>query len=151
MNLEIKTQLYALCLGHVDENIEMEKTAMAEVEEAAELEAKSSVGDKYETGRSMMHIEIDKHKAQVAQYLQQRTILDQINVSVEVDEVKPGSVVITDKYKYFISIGIGELELNGETFCTMSLGSPLGKEFSHKRVGDTIAFREKEFKILDIV
>jgi hypothetical protein len=151
MNLDHKKQLYALCLEHVDENISMEKAAMQEVEEAAELEAKSSVGDKYETGRSMMHIEIDKHKAQVAQYLQQRTILDQIDVSVEADEVKPGCIVITDKYKYFISIGIGDLEFEGETYCSMSLASPLGKEFSHKKEGDIVTFRDKEFKIVEIV
>ncbi len=151
MELQLKQKLYELCIEHIDENIDLEKKAMAEVEEAAELEAKSSVGDKYETGRSMMHIEIDKHKAQVAQYLQQRSIMDQIDVSKVSDEIKPGAVVITNQSNFFIAVGIGDLEYDGKSYCTMSLGSPLGKAISHKKIGEELTFRDKTFTIDDVV
>ena len=53
---------------------------MVNAQEAANEEGKSSVGDKYETGRAMMQIERDKAAQQLDEALKLKNIIDQISI-----------------------------------------------------------------------
>ena len=56
----IKEKLYIACEAYVDERIKRIEAAMAGLESDLENETKSSAGDKYETGREMINLEINK-------------------------------------------------------------------------------------------
>ena len=99
---------------------------MVNAQQAANEEDKSSVGDKYETGRAMMQIERDKAAQQLDEALKLKNIIDQISVETGSGKIMLGSLVITNSKKIFISIGIGKLFLDDEEFLVVAPGSPLG-------------------------
>ena len=55
--LKTKAKLYDSCLKLVDERVAHIEDAMRNAQASANEETKSSAGDKYETGRAMMHLE----------------------------------------------------------------------------------------------
>lgn len=68
--------------------------------EARDNDSKSSVGDKYETNRAMMQIELEKNNRQLAQYLKQKKELSDIDINKTFDKVEFGSLVLTNQGNY---------------------------------------------------
>ena len=64
--------------------------------------------------------------------------------------VEFGSLVSTDKERYFISIGLGKVDIEGETYYVISLASPMGNVLKDKVVGDSIAFQGRTIIIKSI-
>jgi len=58
-----------------------------------------------------------------------------------------GSLVTTDQGRYFIAIGLGAVEMEGETCYAISLASPIGQALKDKGVGDVIEFSGKRITI----
>ena len=152
MNLRLlKHQLLAECKRHVDLRIATAKQSMDDAQQSANEENKSSVGDKYETGRAMMQIERDKAATQLEEAVKLKHILDHIAIDTESQKVISGSLIITDSKKIFISIGLGRLTLDGEQFLVVGVGSPLGKALMGLNVGDQVVFNNERLTILQIV
>ena len=63
----LKHELILRCHQYADSRIATARQAMSEAQTAANEESKSSIGDKYETGRSMMQIEGEKAAHQLAE------------------------------------------------------------------------------------
>jgi transcription elongation GreA/GreB family factor len=61
-----------------------------------------------------------------------------------------GSGVITDVQKFFISVSLGEITVEGEKFFAISAMSPLFKAMAGKNEGDEFAFRDKKYRIESI-
>ena len=62
-----------------------------------------------------------------------------------------GSLVITDKQNFFIAASIGELKLEEERFFIISAQTPIYKAMEGKMAGEKFEFRERQYKILDVV
>ncbi|HSY60679.1 MAG TPA: hypothetical protein VK796_02335, partial [Cytophaga sp.] len=62
-----KNTLYAYCTDYVTERITRLKTEIKKTQSSANEETKSSAGDKYETGRAMAQLEIEKNTKQLAE------------------------------------------------------------------------------------
>ena len=146
-NLMIKQKLYSECLKYIESKIEQISGAIDELQHAANLEIKSSMGDKYETGRSAIHLEMEKYSQQLNEFYKLKKALSQINADKIYDFVQPGSVVYTNCGNFFIAINAGEFEIEGSGFLTISLASPIGKELYKRKAGDTFSFRDKIFEI----
>ena len=115
--------------------------------ESRDSDTKSSAGDKFETGREMMQREMDKISASIDQSKNQLNFLSKINLNRPYSTVDLGCLIITDQGIYYISIGLGKVEINAEIIYAISLDSPLGQLFKGKRVGDELEFRGKTLKI----
>ena len=115
--------------------------------ESRDSDTKSSAGDKFETGREMMQREMDKISASIDQSKNQLNFLSKINLNRPYSTVDLGCLIITDQGIYYISIGLGKVEINAEIIYAISLDSPLGQLFKGKRVGDILEFRGKTLKI----
>ncbi len=115
--------------------------------ESRDLDTKSSAGDKFETGREMMQREMDKISASIDQSKNQLNFLSKINLNRPYSTVDLGCLIITDQGIYYISIGLGKVEINAEIIYAISLDSPIGQIFKGKRVGDILEFRGKTLKI----
>ena len=115
--------------------------------ESRDSDTKSSAGDKYETGREMMQREMDKISASIDQSKNQLNFLSKINLNRPYSTVDLGCLIITDQGIYYISIGLGKVEINAEIIYAISLDSPIGQLFKGKRVGDELEFRGKTLKI----
>lgn len=119
-------------------------------QQAANEESKSSVGDKYETGRAMMQIERDKAAQQLEEAIKLKNILDQLSIEPHTDKIALGSLVITNTKKIFVSIGIGKLTLEGEDFLVVAPTSPLGQALMGLKRKDQLTFNKEQITILEI-
>ena len=59
--IAIKQTLIEQCEEFVQQKIDVSEKLMNEAQDSANNETKSSAGDKFETGRAMMHAERDKN------------------------------------------------------------------------------------------
>ena len=148
---ELKKQIYSQLLELTDKKIDTAKKAIDSAKESRDNDTKSSAGDKYETGRAMMQIEMDKNEAQLSKAVKLKRELSQINIQKDYNKAEFGSLVVTNHGKYFISIGMGKIEVNKENYYCISLASPIGKLLHNKKIGDKVQFQEREFIISDIV
>jgi len=148
--LGIKKELYKACLKSVEKRMQTIEERLKLIEESRDNETKSSVGDKYETGRAMMQMEEEKSSAQLLEITNVRQRLSKIQIEKIFDKVEVGSLVSTNKGEYFISAGIGKIKINEEVFYCISIESPIGQLLRNKRKGGEIEFNKNKIQILDI-
>jgi len=147
----IKTALWDACKKYADQRLATAKQAMHHAQEAANEEGKSSMGDKYETGRAMAQIERDKaaQQAQEAQKLLQ--VLDQLNPNQIQRKVTAGSVVATEQYNFYVAIGAGKMTVAGLEFLIVGAASPLGKALMGLSEGDSFTFNSQHHTIAQVL
>ncbi len=147
----IKEQLYIQCVTYVkNKEIEMKK-AIAEAQEAANEETKSSAGDKFETGREVMQQEIDLNLIRLNELDKMRQTLEKILPSQKSSSVAPGSVVRTNNGNYYISISAGQLKVDGLTYYAISAASPIGSKLAGCKAGDQFEMNGKKFIIEGVI
>lgn len=142
-----KSALYDLCLQRVKQMVITAEQSIQQAEEATRSETKSSAGDKFETGRAMAHAEMHKAKRSFGEAKVMLTDLQSINIETNHSKIQKGALIETNAGFYFLSIGLGKLTLDEQTFFVMSAQSPLGTLFLNKAVGDQITFRERTIRI----
>lgn len=147
----VKQTLYDLCSAFVEERIQMYQKAMKDAQEAANQEEKSSAGDKYETTRAMMQIEKDKNAKQLEETIKSKKALSQINPYASSETVALGSLVLTDKGNFYISISVGKIITDGIEYIAIAPTSPLGATFMNKKVDDTASFNNQVYKITNVL
>lgn len=145
-----KHELLAHCHAFIDERIKSIRSAMADAQDSANDEVKSSAGDKYETGRAMMQIEIEQNATQLAEANKQKGVLNQINPTMLTDFVLTGNLVITNNGNFFIAISVGQVKLDGDVFLVVSAQSPVGSKLMGAKVGDKISFANKHYTVQQI-
>ena len=147
---EIKEQLFRICEADIEKRIKSIDEVLKSIEESRNSETKSSAGDKYETGRSMMQMEEQKCRQQLFQANQVRLELMKIDIQRKSDKVEKGSLVETTNGNYFISIGIGRVRLDDVLYYCISSRSPIGMKLMHKEKGDEIEFNGRKIRVAGI-
>lgn len=147
----IKESIFNLIIEIIENRVETTKLAIDSAKESRDNETKSSMGDKYETGRAMIQMELEKNRVQLNKALNLKNELEQIDLQKKYNKIEFGSLVITSNGSYFISIGIGKLIVENETIYSISLASPIGKLLNNKKAGDKFIFQGKENTVLEIV
>ena len=114
--------------------------------ESLEAEAKSTAGDKHETGRAMIHQEIEAVQATVDRTADQvRLCRRWANEEGSFDRVAPGALVETDGPWVFV--GLGRLELDAREVLSISPASPLAEALHGKQVGDVVVLGNRRATI----
>lgn len=148
--IALKTALLRHCKEVVEEKyrnlLALDKAAQS----AANNETKSSAGDKYETGRAMMHLEKERLASQMNEVVKLKKPLEMINPDKVSIAVELGSVVVTDERNYFISVSLGEMTFRQQTFFCISPVTPIGKLMQGKKVGDSFQFAGKSVIIREV-
>ncbi len=93
---------------------------------ASSNDTKSSMGDKYETGREMLQQEINNLQRQLNETLNQQLLIQKIS-SEPSSKVQNGALVKTDKGLFYIAAPVGEIILDNRKIMTVSAESPLVK------------------------
>lgn len=150
INKETKTLLCRKILQILDDKIDAITLAIESARESRNNDTKSSAGDKYETGRAMMQIEIEKNESQLNKTIYQRKKLSEIDLSKNYSTAKQGSMVETNRETYFISIGLGKIILNEKNYYAISLASPIGQAIKEKKCNDEFQFQGREYIIQNI-
>ena len=135
----------------LNKKIDSLNKAIKETIESRDLQTKSSAGDKHETSRAMMQIELDNLSMQLKKNNALKFELSKIDLSKKHQVVDCGSLVLTNEGSYFVSIGIGKIIVDNNTFYCISLGSPIGKQLYNKKIGDSFSFMNKELLIKKIL
>lgn len=146
----LKEQIYQACLDHVAHNIETLQASIRAAQETSQAETKSSAGDKYETTRAMMQIDIETHTKRLNEAQNLQTTLLQIAWQDVHEWVKVGSLVTTNQGVFFMAIGIGQVRIEGQAYFVVSPTSPIGTCLLKKKVHDTFTFLQKKYEVLAI-
>ncbi|GAB3018795.1 hypothetical protein GCM10027185_14700 [Spirosoma pulveris] len=123
---------------------------MEAAQEAANSESKSSAGDKYETGRAMAQLERDRHAQLLAEAVKIEQELKQLAIEKNYEKVQPGSVAVTNRGLFFISIGAGKMTLDGADYFAVSAASPIGALLAGHRAGDSVTFNKMVYQIQEV-
>lgn len=142
-----KQQVHAHCHQLVDERIALAQKLIAEAQQAANLESKSSVGDKYETGRAMMMHEREKAESQLQEALKLKKVLNQINSEKVSVQGELGSYINTPHGNFYLAVSLGKVQVSSNEVFVLSPVSPLGAQLVGKKVGDSFHFNSKTFDI----
>ncbi len=148
--MEIKKQLYQACLFDIEKRMTTAQEALDDAIAAGNEESKSSAGDKYETGRAMMQMEQDKHRAQLLKAAQTKSEMTQIDIKRKCIKVEKGALVHTSGGSFFISVGIGKIKLNN-SYYAISPEAPLAKAMMGHQENEIVLFQNKEYQIVEIV
>jgi transcription elongation GreA/GreB family factor len=146
----LKQQLHHQCLQIVDSKIGDLQQAIHAIQSDAREETKSSAGDKYETGRAMMQIEVEKLSVQLGEFVKSRKVLDTIDPLKTLSVIQLGSLVITGSGNYYVSISAGTMRADGRDFFCISPASPIGALLIGKKSGDEFSFRNQKINILEV-
>lgn len=146
----LKQQLYERCLAYAESRIISLTGSIKDIQQSANEETKSSAGDKYETGRAMAQLEIDKHRTQLTEAVKMKQELLRIPVEENTQFIKPGSLVFTSRGNFYIAINAGQQQVDAQTFFTVSVASPIAQKLIGLKVGDAFMLNQQEFTLLKI-
>ena len=148
--MNIKTQLYNACETHIKKKEATIEKIMRSNKNALLSETKSSAGDKHETGRAMLQLEMEKAGQQLSVVHQMKETLAKVNLASNTKLVHLGSLVITPKAKYFLSISVGQIKIGDSIYFAVSPSSPIGKILLGKQEGDILKFNGNTITIVAI-
>ncbi len=149
MNI-LKKELYNACVDFVNRRDETVNQIILSNQKALASETKSSAGDKHETGRAMLQLEMEKASQQLDGIHQMKTVLAKMNIKDVSEFVKLGSLIITNQVVYFLAISAGQLSVSNNNYYAISPSSPIGKLLLGKKVGDEFTFNSKTVAIQEI-
>lgn len=135
----------------VSERINESVTEINSINDSKANETKSSAGDKYETGMAMLQMEEQKANVQLAKAKELQKTLSMIDPAENHNEVQLGSLVETSSGNYFISIGLGQVEVAGKNIFVLSIGSPVGLQMKGKKSGDVFQFNGNAIEITKVL
>ena len=147
--LELKEQILDKCKNQVLDRLTiLEKDLKYLAHDIAE-DTKSSAGDKFETAREMANIEINKLQSQVSSMNKAMTMLNTLPVSNK-DKVAVGSLIKTDSVSIFLSVSLGQVEVDGEQILVISPMAPLAQILLGKKEKDRVSFNDKTYIVLEL-
>jgi hypothetical protein len=151
LQLKIKEGLFEQCEVFVNKRLYNIENVISSNQKALQSETKSSAGDKHETGRAMLQLEMEKAGQQLAGIIQLKEILAKIDISKTSKNACLGSLILTEKVCYFLSISAGQLVVEGKVYFAISVSSPIGKLLLGKQEKEVISFNGNAIVINEIV
>ncbi|CAM1349881.1 3-oxoacyl-ACP synthase [Tenacibaculum insulae] len=142
--MNIKEELYQLCKTDVNKRLQTIEEIISSNQKALQSETKSSAGDKHETGRAMLQLEMEKAGQQLHGIVKMKETLSKINLTSVSNMAHLGSVIKTTQACFFLSVSSGKLMVNNQTYYAVSVSSPIGSMLLGKNVGDTFTFNNSK-------
>ena len=145
--LDEKQVCVDILINLLSNGIQTLENELKEVVTSRDNESKSSVGDKYETGRAMMQLRQEQLEKQLAEQKKNLQLAKGISGKKADTKVGEGSFVKTNRGNYLIGLGLGEIKLGDKSFYSISLLSPFGQAIRNKVANDQFEFRGKNYLI----
>jgi hypothetical protein len=150
-NTNLKHQIHVALVKELTEKVSSYARMLESIRQSKNGDTKSSAGDKFETSREMMQMEIDKTEMQLNKVNYELEILNQLNTDEGNETATLGNLVVCNTGYYYLSIGHGSVVVNGKKYYAISLASPIGQILVNKKIGDTIEFNNRSIKIEEIL
>lgn len=148
--IQLKKAVHLECQQIISEKISSLQSTLKGYQDAANQETKSSAGDKYETGRAMMHLEKEKIAGQLDQALKQQRVISQLNPEKYQQEVQLGSVLESNRGIFYISVSLGLIQIGKDKVMCISPVAPLGKMFLGAKAGNKIQFNNMTYEVAEV-
>ena len=143
----LKEELYQHCIDFISKQEAEIKKIIADAQDAANNDTKSSAGDKYETSRELMQQEINLNGARLSELGKLKATLQHITPTQTGTTALPGSIAYTNNGNFYIAIGAGKLMVDGTSFFSISAASPIGSKLLGKEAGYSFDMNGKKFVI----
>jgi len=148
--LEIRRKLLEKCRDFVSDRERTVAQIIQSNQEGLSSETKSSAGDKHETGRAMLQLEMEKASQQLESIYMLKSVLAKITIDDTSAVIKLGSLIITKQANYFLAISVGEINIDTKIYYAISPSSPIGNLLLGKRVGEELVFNGKTIQIAKV-
>lgn len=149
--LELKKKIYDHCLALVNEKLENLHQAFAESREALQSEAKSTAGDKHQTGRAMIQLEQEKMSRQLQETEKLKNMLQRVPYDKAFDSVQSGALVETSNGHFFVAVGLSQVKIDDQEIFVLAPSSPLAQAMLGKKAGEKFQFRGSEMQIQSLL
>jgi len=149
--MDLKYKILNYYKQQVDDKLDAFRDMISALTEGAANDAKGSAGDKHETALSMMHLEQEKLNHKIAEFLEQKGVLEKINPEAGTERVVLGSLVRANNFHLFVSAALPKISLEGISIIALSPQSPLGAIMMGKRVGDSFEVNGTRYLIGEIL
>ena len=126
------------------------REAIDAIQQGANADTKSTAGDKHETARAMAQLDVEMLSKQLGEINKSIEVLKRIPLKNTSSTVQPGSVVETSIGTFYLSVGLGNIQVDGKTIMAISTESPMAKAIMGKRAGDKIEWRSQLITVITI-
>jgi hypothetical protein len=150
-NLDVKKQLYNQCFDFIEHRLNTIKGSINDIQEALNSETKNSSGDKHETGRAMLQIDMEKAANQLNEIQKIKDVLKKVDINKRSETIRLGSIVYTSKANYFMAISAGNVSVGDKQFYAIATDTPIGQLLASKGIGEEIIFRDEKIRIENIL
>lgn len=148
MDLKSKLALHQ----HLEEillnRISQAQQALEDIIHSRDNESKSSAGDKYETGRSMMQQAQQQQESQLQASIKLLQQLRALKTEKQATQVSLGSLITSNQGLFYLAIGLGEIHFEDKAYHVISMASPLAQLLVDKKKGEVFELRERNYEIL---
>lgn len=145
-----KLAVHAACRSLIQARIVDLEAEIAEARLSAQSDTKSSAGDKHETGRAMVQLEIEKQQSSLATWRSAEAVLGRLDPGVGHDRVQEGALVQLDSGLLYIAAGIGRVQAEGIDVQVVGPQAPLARLLWNKPVGSAATFNGRTHTVLGI-
>lgn len=145
-----KQQLIQVCSDYLKDKISSLNAIINEVSESSNTESKSSAGDKHETSKAMMQLEIEKLGTQLKEAEGQLAEFEKINFIKIFQSIEQGCLVETNKGYFLIASSIGKITVDDKIVFVISSKSPLALKLIGSKQKDTVIFNDVSYSIIAI-
>lgn len=146
----LKQNILSYYLQQVNDKLDAFRDMINALTEGAANDAKGSAGDKHETALSMMHIEQEKLNRKIAEFQEQKNILEKINVNMVTYRVALGSLVKANNMYLFVSAALPKIVIDNVTIIALSPQSPLGAKMMGMKEQDTFEINGTKYFIQEV-
>ncbi len=146
--MELKKRLLEVCINRQQETA---AELQHEVDETLRLSNEyGAPKDRYDPFRTKLMNQNNLFAQQLQQANTLLVTLQKISTDKEIGTVEFGAIVITNKQKIFVSVGLGKIMLDRETYYAISPQVPIFQAMRGKKAGDTFTFNGQTFEIKDV-
>ena len=144
-----KRKLKLELIRQAEEKFRDVEKQLNELSNSLTKETKSTSGDKHETGRAMVHLEMEKLENQYVNWQKLTGIASQLE-DKEHSKAQAGSLIQASNGWFYLSIGFGQIKFENEVIFCLAPNAPMAQQFLGLSKNEEFSFNGRTFKILSV-
>lgn len=146
--IAIKKRLIAACVSQQEQIAQTSLGLMNEAQQMANEYGPPK--DRYDAFRTKQMRQAEMYSHQYDTARQNIRTLQRIDPDKVTEEVGFGSLVFTDTQKMLISVSLGKIEMEGDTYYAVSVQVPVFQAMKGRKKGEEFLFNGKKHTIISI-
>lgn len=145
-----KEELFAKCLDSVNDQIKKYRGKMDEISAKNSQNNMHPDYDEYGNKGEVL-TEYEKNTGYLDNAMSMKEVLANLDRNHLSEIVRPGSLVETENGFYYVSVPLGEIEMeDGRRVFAISTDAPIYKHLEGQKAGHTFNFNDEEVKIVKV-